>query len=84
MQLQFRIFPNYLFMQLQFLFLPELILHKYSLEGYIGEGDSDSEGYRLDLFQDVPDQGRQAGPMSLDWPVDFFCKVRSLKIFAAS
>ena len=33
MQLQFRFFPNYLFMQLQF-FLPELILHKYSVEGY--------------------------------------------------
>ena len=28
MQLQFQIFPNYLFMQLQF-FFPELILHKY-------------------------------------------------------
>ena len=34
MQLQFQIFPNYLFMQLQFFFLPELILHKYSVEGY--------------------------------------------------
>ena len=31
MELQFQIFPNYLFMQLQF-FLPELILHKYSVE----------------------------------------------------
>ena len=27
------IFPNYLIMQLQFFFLPELILHKYSVEG---------------------------------------------------
>ena len=35
MQLQFQIFPNYLFMQLQFFFLPELILHKYSVEGYM-------------------------------------------------
>ena len=34
MQLQFQIFPNYLFMQLQFFFLPELILHKFSVEGY--------------------------------------------------
>ena len=34
MQLQFQIFPKYLFMQLQFFFLPELILHKYSVEGY--------------------------------------------------
>ena len=34
MQLQFQIFPNYLFMQLQF-FFPELILHKYSVEGYV-------------------------------------------------
>ena len=33
MQLQFQIFPNYFFMQLQF-FLPELTLHKYSVEGY--------------------------------------------------
>ena len=33
MQLQFQIFPNYLFMQLQFFFLQELILHKYSVEG---------------------------------------------------
>ena len=33
MQLQFQNFPNYSFMQLQF-FLPELILHKYSVEGY--------------------------------------------------
>ena len=36
MQLQFQIFPNYLFMQLQF-FFPELILHKYSVEGYCGQ-----------------------------------------------
>ena len=35
MQLQFLKFPNYLFMQLQVFFLPELILHKYSVEGYI-------------------------------------------------
>ena len=35
MPLQFQIFPNYLFMQLQFFFLPELILHKYSVEGYV-------------------------------------------------
>ena len=35
MQLQFRFFPNYLIMQLQFFFLPELILHKYSVEGYM-------------------------------------------------
>ena len=35
MHLQFQIFPNYLFMQLQFFFLPELILHKYSVEGYL-------------------------------------------------
>ena len=34
MQLQFRVFPNYLVMQLQF-FLPELILHKYSVEGVL-------------------------------------------------
>ena len=27
-------FQNYLVMQLQFFFLPELILHKYSVEGY--------------------------------------------------
>ena len=33
MQLQFRFFQNYLIMQMQF-FLPELILHKYSVEGY--------------------------------------------------
>ena len=33
MQLQFQNFPNYLIMQLQF-FLPELILHEYSVEGY--------------------------------------------------
>ena len=32
MQLQFQNFQNYLVMQLQF-FLPELILHKYSVEG---------------------------------------------------
>ena len=32
MQLQFQNFPNYLVMQLQF-FLPELILHQYSVEG---------------------------------------------------
>ena len=31
------IFPNYLFMKLQFFFLPELILHKYSVEGYSGD-----------------------------------------------
>ena len=37
MQLQFQIFPNYLFMQLQFFFLPELILHKYSVGGYYSE-----------------------------------------------
>ena len=30
MQLQFQIFPNYIFMQLQFL-LPDLFLHKYIL-----------------------------------------------------
>ena len=36
MQLKFQIFPNYLFVQLQFFFLPELILHKYSEEGYTG------------------------------------------------
>ena len=30
----FKFFPNYLFMQLQFFFLPELILHKFSVEGY--------------------------------------------------
>ena len=35
MQLQFQFFQNYLFMQLQF-FLPELILHKFSVEGYAG------------------------------------------------
>ena len=34
MQLQFQIFPNYFFMQLQF-FFPELILHKFSVEGYV-------------------------------------------------
>ena len=34
MQFQFQIFPNYLIMPLQFFFLPELILHKYSVEGY--------------------------------------------------
>ena len=33
MQLQFQIFQNYLVLQLQF-FFPELILHKYSVEGY--------------------------------------------------
>ena len=33
MQLQFRFFPNYLFCRYSF-FLPELILHKYSVEGY--------------------------------------------------
>ena len=33
MQLQFQNIQNYLVMQLQF-FLPELILHKYSVEGY--------------------------------------------------
>ena len=38
MQLQFQIFPNYLFMQLQF-FLPELILHKFSVEGYVEESE---------------------------------------------
>ena len=37
MQLQFQIFPNYLFMQLQFFFFPELILHKYSVGGYFYE-----------------------------------------------
>ena len=42
MQLQFQNFPNYLFMQLQFFFLPELILHKYSVEGYIYYGDAAS------------------------------------------
>ena len=35
MQLQFQNFQNYLVMQLQFFFLPELILHKYSVEGYV-------------------------------------------------
>ena len=38
MQLQFQIFPNYLFMQLQF-FFPELILHKYSVGGYVRIGE---------------------------------------------
>ena len=33
MQLQFQNFPNYSIMQLQFFFLPELILHKYSVDG---------------------------------------------------
>ena len=35
MQLQFQNFQNYLVMQLQF-FMPELFLHKYSVEGYAG------------------------------------------------
>ena len=35
MQLQFQNFPNYLIMQLQFFFLPDLIPHKYSVEGYV-------------------------------------------------
>ena len=34
MQLQFQYFHDYLVMQLQFSFLPELILHKYSVDGY--------------------------------------------------
>ena len=37
MQFTVSIFPNYLFMQVQF-FWPELILHKYSVEGYWSEG----------------------------------------------
>ena len=34
MQLQFQKFQNYFVMQLQF-FFPELILQKYSVEGYV-------------------------------------------------
>ena len=38
MQLQFPNFQNYLIMQLQF-FLPQLILHKYSVGGYSSNTD---------------------------------------------
>ena len=35
MQLQFRFFPN-IYLCSDVFFLPELILHKYSVEGYVG------------------------------------------------
>ena len=56
-------------------------------QSFFGAGDSASEGYRPNLFQDVPDQSRHmptSGSHVIGLACGSLCKIRSFQIFALS